>query len=75
MKIEIDAERCSGHARCVVVAPSLFVDDERGYGCVIGDGTVTDETADEAATAVNACPEQAISVVDAAAPAAAGGAE
>ncbi len=64
MRIVIDTERCTGHARCVVVAPSLFTDDERGYGCVIGDGTVTDETLQEARGAVNACPERAISIIE-----------
>lgn len=64
MRVVIDDERCTGHARCVVVAPSLFVDDERGYGQVIADGTVTDDTLDEARQAVTACPEQAISIVD-----------
>lgn len=64
MRIAIDADRCTGHARCVVVAPSLFVDDDSGYGCVIGDGTIDANTIDAARRAVSACPEQAISLVD-----------
>ncbi len=64
MKIVIDDTRCTGHARCVVVAPTLFTDDDRGYGCVIGDGSLTDDTMGEARQAVTACPEQAITIVD-----------
>ncbi len=62
MKITIDESRCTGHARCVVVAPSLFTDDERGYGVVIGDGDVPADQVAAARSAVNSCPEQAISL-------------
>lgn len=64
MKITIDESRCTGHARCVVVSPSLFTDDERGYGVVLGDGTVPDDLSEDARRAVNSCPEQAISLTD-----------
>ncbi len=62
MKISIDEQLCTGHARCVAMAPNLFTDDDRGYGVVIGDGTVTDALVDEAHRAVAACPERAISL-------------
>jgi ferredoxin len=64
VKIRIDFDRCSGHGRCYDVAPSLFDDDERGYGRVKGDGTVTTETEAEARAAVASCPERAIEIVD-----------
>ncbi|HZP28051.1 MAG TPA: ferredoxin [Acidimicrobiia bacterium] len=64
MKIRIDTERCSGHGRCYDVAPSLFGDDERGYGQVKGDGTVTPETEEEARAAVMSCPERAVELLD-----------
>jgi ferredoxin len=64
VKIRIDFDRCSGHGRCYDVAPSLFDDDERGYGRVKGDGTVTAETEAEARAAVASCPERAIEIVE-----------
>jgi ferredoxin len=62
VRIVIDTERCSGQGRCYVLAPSLFVDDDRGYGVVRGDGTVAPEHEADAGRAVVACPEQAISL-------------
>ena len=62
MRVVIDAERCSGHGRCYVLAPSLFVDDDAGYGQLRGDGTVTPEHEADAQRAVVACPEQAITL-------------
>lgn len=60
MKVAIDANSCAGHGLCYVYAPSVFTDDEHGYGHVIGDGTVAPEEADAARTAVANCPERAI---------------
>jgi len=63
MKISIDPGRCTGHARCVAVAPSLFVDDERGYGQVRReDGLVRDEEVEAGRRAVSSCPERAITL-------------
>ncbi|HEX5586500.1 MAG TPA: ferredoxin [Acidimicrobiia bacterium] len=62
MRVAIDTERCSGHGRCYVLAPSLFVDDDRGYGQVRGHGTVAPEREADAQRAVVACPEQAITL-------------
>jgi ferredoxin len=64
MRIAIDSDLCTGHARCAMLAPSLFTDDERGYGHVIGDGTVRSELLGDAERAIHACPERAISLVD-----------
>ena len=64
MKIRIDFDRCSGHGRCYDIAPSLFTDDERGYGQVIGDGTVTPEQEAEARAAVLSCPERAVEIIE-----------
>jgi ferredoxin len=64
MRIRIDFDRCSGHGRCYDVAPSLFTDDERGYGQVKGDGTVTAATEEEARAAVNSCPERAVELLE-----------
>jgi ferredoxin len=60
MRLVIDSELRTGHARCATLTPSLFVDDERGYGQVIGDGAVGVELIADANRAVQACPERAI---------------
>ena len=60
MKVQINPERCQGHGRCYDLAPSLFGDDDEGYGQVLGDGTVPPEAEHDARLAVLNCPEQAI---------------
>jgi ferredoxin len=60
MRIRIDTELCTGHGRCYDLAPELFVDDDEGYGQVIGDGEVAPEHAEAARKAVVGCPERAV---------------
>jgi ferredoxin len=62
VKIRIDVELCSGHGRCYTLSPELFTDDDRGYGEVIGDGTVSADQLEAARRAVLACPERAITL-------------
>ena len=62
MKVQIDPERCQGHGRCYDLAPTLFGEDEEGYGQVLGDGEVPPGQQDEARRAVLNCPEHAIEV-------------
>jgi ferredoxin len=64
MRVSIDRDICTGHARCVALAPALFTDDEYGYGQVIGNGDVTADLAEVARRAVHGCPERAISLQD-----------
>lgn len=64
MRISIDSDTCSGHGRCYVLSPSLFVDDDEGYGQVISDGHVPAEFMEDAERAVRGCPERAISLSD-----------
>jgi ferredoxin len=65
VRVVIDDDVCSGHGRCYVMSPTLFTDDDRGYGQVIGDGTLVDGDSRAAAErAVGGCPEHAISIVD-----------
>ena len=63
-RLVIDYQLCSGNGRCFVVAPELFTDDDRGYGHVIGDGSISDDHLELARRAVIACPEQAIAITD-----------
>lgn len=64
VRVAINVQRCTGHGRCYVVAPSLFTDDERGFGQVIGEGKVAGEDEEPARAAVLACPEHAVSYVE-----------
>jgi ferredoxin len=64
VRLVIDGDKCTGHARCVSLHPELFTDDDRGYGQVIGDGSVADGDLEQARRAVQACPERAISLID-----------
>jgi ferredoxin len=64
MKVQIDAKCCQGHGRCYDLAPSLFGDDEEGYGRVLGDGTVPPDQEHDARLAVANCPEHAIWITE-----------
>jgi ferredoxin len=61
VKVVIDADKCTGHGRCYLLVPELFVDDEFGHGVVLGDGSFTDAQQGAVDRAIVACPEQAIS--------------
>jgi len=64
MKVSIDRNKCMGHGMCYSLAPSVFVDDDEGYGHVIGDGTVPPDRVEAARTGAANCPEGAISIED-----------
>ena len=64
MKVRINPDCCQGHGRCYDLAPSLFGDDDEGYGMVLGDGTVPPGREDDARRAELNCPEQAIQLLE-----------
>jgi ferredoxin len=64
VKVSIDPAKCMGHGMCYSLAPTVFADDEQGYGHVIGDGTAGPDRADAARTGAANCPEAAISLED-----------
>jgi ferredoxin len=64
MNVQINPELCQGHGRCYDLSPSLFGDDEEGYGTVLGDGTVPPGQEDDARRAVANCPERAVSLIE-----------
>jgi ferredoxin len=64
MKIAIDVGLCSGHGRCYALVPELFLDDERGFGQVRGDGSVPPGLDPAAQRAVRSCPEHAVRIED-----------
>jgi ferredoxin len=65
MKVEIDAELCSGHGRCRILAGSVYRLDDEGYNA--DRGAIIDVSPENEAVAVRgmkSCPEAAISIVD-----------
>ncbi|GAA0818893.1 ferredoxin [Streptosporangium amethystogenes subsp. fukuiense] len=63
MRVQINSEKCQGHGRCYDLAPTLFTEDEEGYGQVIADGAVPQGDEHVAHLAVSNCPERAIDIV------------
>ena len=64
MRIRVDTELCSGHARCNAAAPDIFELDDAGYNAM-DDHDVTDDQLRDASRGVLACPERAITMLDA----------
>jgi ferredoxin len=64
MRIHVDTERCSGHARCQALAPEVYELDELGYN-VTSLKEVAPELAESARRGAAACPEQAITIEEA----------
>ena len=60
MKVSIDLNKCSGHARCYAVDPELFQLDESGYA-LHAEVEIPPEEEEMARLAVSSCPERAIS--------------
>jgi ferredoxin len=63
VRIQVDVGKCSGHARCNAISPTVFHLNDEGYNdmdeCVLEDNEVA-----EASRGVLACPEGAITLVD-----------
>jgi ferredoxin len=64
VKVQINSQLCQGHGRCYDLAPSLFGDDDEGYGQVLGDGVVPPGAEQDARLAVANCPERAIELIE-----------
>jgi len=64
MKILVDHEKCQGHGRCYDLAPELFASDDDGYVELLVTGDVPPDLEGKARTAVNNCPERALSLTD-----------
>ncbi|MFE9096774.1 ferredoxin [Streptomyces sp. NPDC007264] len=61
MKITVDRNKCSGHARCNAVAPELFELDDAGY-VTLEESEVPPHLEAQARRGVMACPERAVSL-------------
>jgi len=64
VKVRINSQLCQGHGRCYDLAPSLFGDDDEGYGQVLGDGIVPPGDEQDARLAVANCPERAVELIE-----------
>jgi ferredoxin len=62
VRIIVDADRCSGHARCAAAAPELFTVDDDGYSN-IGACDVPPGLEHRARLGIASCPEGALAVV------------
>lgn len=60
-KVVVDAGRCTGHGRCYTLAPDVFDADEVGH-CTVLVEDVSGELESQAVTAVQNCPESAITL-------------
>ena len=64
MRIRVDADLCSGHARCEAAAPQHFTLDDEGYNTT-PEHELAPEELRGASRGALACPEQAISLLGA----------
>jgi ferredoxin len=60
-RVEVDADRCTGHGRCYTLAPDVFDADEVGHSIVLAEGLSADLES-QAVTAEQNCPESAITL-------------
>ena len=62
VRIEWDAAKCRQHGQCEIAAPELFRLDVDGTLHIAGE--VPDDLVDDAWAAADACPEQAITIIE-----------
>jgi len=60
-KVHVDEDLCIGAGQCVLVAPAIFDQDERGL-VILLDATPPAELHDAARKAAKLCPARAITV-------------
>lgn len=63
LRVKVDGNLCSGHARCAAVAPDVYELDDNGY--CLRDGRFVPEGHEESARrGAQACPERAIELIE-----------
>lgn len=62
MRIEVDFNVCADHGQCAIAAPDIFRID--GEGHLAFDASPGDALRADAEAAADACPEQAIAILD-----------
>lgn len=63
MRCRVDTAKRSGHARCVAVAPAVYVLNDDGYN-VTADNQVPPGLGEEARRGARPCPERAITIIE-----------
>jgi ferredoxin len=63
MRIVVDKKRCNGHARCLAVAPNVYVLNSDGYN-ETPETEVPQGKEAEAKLGARACPERAIKIAE-----------
>jgi ferredoxin len=61
MRVHIDDDRCRGHGMCCTLSPQVFELTEHGYAVALLP-EIPGELHDAVRTAVDQCPEHAISI-------------
>lgn len=65
MRVSVDAGRCQGHNRCMVLAADTFDTDDMGFARVQeGKEAVSDDRRESVVTAARNCPEMAITLAE-----------
>lgn len=60
-RVVVDVDRCMGHGRCYSLAPEVFDADDVGH-CIVLVDDVAGDLHEQAVTAEQNCPEQAITL-------------
>lgn len=63
MRIEVDAEACTGHGRCYTLVPEIYESDDEGY-CATRSLEVPPDLEEAARLGARNCPERAIAVIE-----------
>lgn len=61
MKIVVEREKCSGHARCFAMGPDIYELDDEGY-IALTERDVPSHLEQQAVDGAQSCPEGAISI-------------
>ncbi len=61
MKVEVNSQLCSGHARCNAFAPEIYALDDAGY-CSVRVLELSPDQEVAARNGAKACPEGAITI-------------
>jgi ferredoxin len=64
MRVSVDTERCTGHARCWAIAPDVLTIDDNGYSDIGVGRDVPPGMEDQARAGVASCPERALRIED-----------
>jgi ferredoxin len=64
MKVRVEAIECDGYAKCVRIAPSLFVMNSENVAEVLIPDELTDEQLKLAKIAATMCPSKAIHLTE-----------